>query len=141
MSLIEKYLYYLKNSLYSNYFSIKGRASVYEYRIFISYVLLIVIIPLLIEETIFDFMYEENIFDQNISLWLSYIFLIAIPLITITIRRLHDLNLPTASIFLVFMVQAFELPNLESVGDIAVVTSLCFIKGKIENNKFGEVFK
>jgi len=54
---------------------------------------------------------------------------------------LHDLNLPTASIFLVFMVQAFELPNLESVGDIAVVTSLCFIKGKIENNKFGEVFK
>ena len=136
MNYIKKYFKYLKNSLIDNYFSIKGRASVNEYRIFISYVLIVGAISVF-----YGLDVEDNIFDVNMIVSIGYIFIIAIPLIAISIRRLHDLNFPTGSIFILLIIQAFEPVNYEYIGDFIGVGLLLIIKGKDNENEYGKAFK
>tara|TARA_B100000900_G_C20441247_1_gene659141 strand:+ start:370 stop:786 length:417 start_codon:yes stop_codon:yes gene_type:complete len=136
MNYINKYLKYLKNSLIDNYFSIKGRASVIEYRIFISYVFLLLLVTIF-----YGIEVEDNIFEGSIIISIAYVFVIAIPLITITIRRLHDLNFPTGSIFILLIIQAFGPLNYEYIGDIIGVGLLLIFKGKKDENDYGNAFK
>ena len=118
------------------YFQLKNRSSRKEYCAFIFFS---IVCDFLIK-TLFFFSYKGFI-----AISLLYLVFIFIPSLTITVRRLHDLNLSGYWSFIdipiIYCLSLDEYKNIPLIaGSILILftLSLIFIKGAPTTNKYGE---
>ena len=128
----------IKNTFTKKYFQLAGRASRKEYLNFNIFVFLLsYLINLLITFIKYD------IISLVLSI-ISFFFLIyiAVPAITITIRRIHDLNLNTffgiidIPILIVLYLKGYY--NVATIFSVFTRLLLILLKGTPTTNKYGE---
>ena len=109
------------NSITKKYFEINGRANRKEY---INFILLYSVFTIII--FIPFFLISESVSIHIISVVIDIVGIyIAIPCITITIRRLHDLNVNGKWVLFYSLFSP-------------LLFTLCFFKGTPNTNKYGE---
>jgi len=128
----------IKNTFTKKYFQLAGRASRKEYLSFNIFVFLLsYLINLLIT------FIKHDIISLVLSI-ISFFFLIyiAVPAITITIRRIHDINLNTffgiidIPILIVFYLKGYY--NVATIFSVFTRLLLILLKGTPTTNKYGE---
>lgn len=133
---MSKYFQLIIDCFTKKYFQLRSRASRKEYCTFI---LFSILCDLLIK-TLFFFSYTQFIVIS--CLYLIFIF---IPALTVTVRRLHDLNLSGYWNFMIIPISCCltinKYKNISLVAGLILILftlSLIFIKGTPSTNRYGE---
>ena len=135
----------LKHCIDNSYANFKSRASRSEFWYFTLFILIYMLIGLLILRLIIvDWAKIEDPMWSQLSLTLGWIVLIApvlVPSSSVTVRRLHDINLSgwLLCIYLPFMYldKFFETEYIFYLVFTIILYSICLLKGTNGKNKFG----